>query len=290
MEAVDSVRMLAQSRGIDVTTTVRGTPTIHGDADRLQQVMWNLLSNAIKFTGPGGRVDVTLEEEDSSTVMTVRDTGCGIRRDLLPYVFERFRQADTSTTRVHAGLGIGLTIVKHLVEAHHGTVTADSPGEGLGAVFVVRLPMQPPNPEAGVGLRELGRQGGDGLLRGVTVLVVEDEDDSREMICAALASHFARPLPVGSAADGLALLASEARIDAIVADIAMPGMDGYAFIDHVRRSQPHPNAGIVAIAVTAYARDEDRARALEAGYHAHVPKPIDPAILAATLDALVARS
>jgi signal transduction histidine kinase len=139
-EAVESVRMLAQAREIELQATLRDTPAIQGDADRLQQVAWNLLSNAIKFTGPGGSVAVTLEAEDGAAVMIVRDTGCGIRRDLLPYVFERFRQADTTTTRVHSGLGIGLTIVKHLVEAHGGAVTAESAGEGLGSTFTVRLP------------------------------------------------------------------------------------------------------------------------------------------------------
>jgi signal transduction histidine kinase len=139
-EAVESVRMLAQAREIELQATLRDTPAIQGDADRLQQVAWNLLSNAIKFTGPGGSVAVTLEADGRDAVMIVRDTGCGIRRDLLPYVFERFRQADTTTTRVHAGLGIGLTIVKHLVEAHGGAVTAESAGEGLGSTFTVRLP------------------------------------------------------------------------------------------------------------------------------------------------------
>jgi signal transduction histidine kinase len=140
-EAVESVRMLAQTREIELQAVLRDTPAIQGDADRLQQVAWNLLSNAIKFTGAGGRVAVSLEEQAGHAVMTVRDTGCGIRREMLPYVFERFRQADTTTTRVHAGLGIGLTIVKHLVEAHGGAVTAESEGEGLGSTFTVRLPV-----------------------------------------------------------------------------------------------------------------------------------------------------
>jgi signal transduction histidine kinase len=140
-EAVESVRMLAQAREIELQAVVRETPAIQGDADRLQQVAWNLLSNAIKFTGPGGQVAVSLEAENGHAIMTVRDTGCGIRREMLPYVFERFRQADTTTTRVHAGLGIGLTIVKHLVEAHGGAVTAESEGEGRGSTFTVRLPV-----------------------------------------------------------------------------------------------------------------------------------------------------
>jgi signal transduction histidine kinase len=288
-EAAESVRMLAQARGVEVTTAVRSQAIIRGDADRLQQVTWNLLSNAIKFTGPGGRIDVVLERAGRDLVMTVVDTGCGIRRDLLPYIFERFRQADTSTTRVHAGLGIGLTIVKHLVEAHGGDVVADSIGEGHGATFTVRLPVDL-EAEAGVAeTRDATAVLGDGRLQGVIVLVVEDEADSRDMICAALTSHAAQPLAVGSAAEGLAVLASDVRVDAIVADIAMPGMDGYAFIDCVRRQDAIARASLAAVAVTAYARDEDRARALEAGYHAHLSKPIDPARLAATLDSLVVR-
>jgi signal transduction histidine kinase len=288
-EAAESVRMLAQSRGIEVAATIQSQATISGDADRLQQVTWNLLSNAIKFTTSGGRVDVLLEQQGREVVMTVSDTGCGIRRELLPYVFERFRQADNSTTRVHSGLGIGLTIVKHLVEAHGGAVSADSAGEGKGAVFTVRLPIDGAA-DAAVPADAPGAVGAglDGRLRGISVLVVEDEEDSREMICAALASHEATPLAVSSAVEGLATLASGTRVDAIVADIAMPGMDGYAFIGRVRGGESPARTALVAVAVTAHARDEDRVRALEAGYDAHLAKPIDPARLAATLDGLLA--
>ena len=289
-EAVDSVRMLAHSRSIEVLASLGSVPLVSGDGDRLQQVVWNLLSNAIKFTLPGGRVWVLLEQAGEQAVLTVRDTGCGIRPDLLPYVFERFRQADNSTTRVHSGLGIGLTIVKHLVEAHGGLVTADSEGEGRGALFAVRLPLERTEfPGSPLDDGMAGGWRGEGNLHGVTVLVVEDEPDSRDMICTVLASYQARALPVSSALEGLKLLASGERIDAIVADIAMPGMDGYTFIERVRRRESPGTSDPVAVAVTAYAREEDRTRALEAGYHAHLTKPIDPTRLAATINALVSR-
>jgi CheY-like chemotaxis protein len=191
---------------------------------------------------------------------------------------------------VHAGLGIGLTLVKHLVEAHGGAVTADSDGEGRGALFSVRLPLERLQLEGSplVGLTDGWHVERD--LQGVTVLVVEDEPDSRDMICTVLASHQARALPVSSALEGLSLLASGERIHAVVADIAMPGMDGYTFIERVRMGDTPGAADLVAVAVTAYAREEDRARALAAGYQAHLAKPIDPTRLAATINALVSRT
>ena len=257
----------------------------------MQQVVWNLLSNAVKFTPRGGHVDVVLQRVDSQLEITVRDSGCGIAPDFLPHVFERFRQADASTTRSHGGLGLGLSIVKQLVELHGGTVRADSGGAGTGATFVVRLPLSPlrgaddaDGPPSALGLL------GDAMnLAGIRVLVVDDEPDTRELIRQVLAQAQADAVTAGSAADALRAIEAQ-RPDVVVSDIGMPGRDGYEFIRQLRRL-PHGQGGRTpAIALTAFARTEDRTRAMMAGYQVHVAKPIEPAELIATVASLAGRT
>jgi CheY-like chemotaxis protein len=265
---------------------------ISGDPGRLQQVVWNLLSNAVKFTNRGGRVQVRVERANSHVAIVVSDTGIGIAKEFLPHMFERFRQADAGTTRARGGLGLGLGIARQLVELHGGTIQAASAGEGHGATFRVELPLMIVEPEAHVGARvhPLTERSVASMLipdlQGVTVLAVDDDRDALQLVREILESTGARVSTAHSAAEALELLAS-LRPDALVADLGMPGMDGFQLIATVRR---HPDAAVrrvPAAALTAFARSEDRARALRSGFNIHIAKPADPAELMAAIAALI---
>ena len=271
---------------------------VKGDPGRLQQVVWNLLSNAIKFTPKGGRVQVFLERVNSHIEVTVADNGNGIRPEFLPHVFDRFRQADSSTSRRHGGLGLGLSIVKQLVELHGGMVRAKSPGEGLGATFVVDLPLMPlhelpgdgekprAHPAAQGPLAEVLRDAQD--LTAVTVLVVDDVPDARELVRRLLEDCGATVHTAGSADEAVAALRSRA-VSVMVSDIGMPAVDGYELIRRVRALPEKDRAAVPAAAVTAFARPEDRMRAMLAGYDLHLAKPIEPVELVVAVAALARR-
>ncbi|HYH95044.1 ATP-binding protein [Hyalangium sp.] len=293
-QALDSVRPAAEARGIRLQAAVDSTSHVMGDSQRLQQVVWNLLSNAVKFTPKGGRVQVFVERRDSSVEITVADTGQGICREFLPHLFERFRQAEAGTTRTAGGLGLGLSIVRNLVEMHGGTVSASSEGDGKGATFTVQLPVS-------VALRrEVAVRPGLQLpvaqgevcppeLASLRVLVVDDEGDTRELLRAMLEGCKAHVLTAASAAEGLALLRAE-RPDLLISDIGMPGEDGYSLISRVRALSPEQGGRTPAVALTAYTRVEDRTRVLLAGFHSHVPKPVEPLELLAVLASLAGRT
>jgi CheY-like chemotaxis protein len=262
--------------------------TVLGEPSRLQQVVWNLLSNAVKFTPADGRIDVSLTTDDGDVTLTVRDTGIGISRESLPHVFERFRQADASTTRAQSGLGLGLAIVRHIVEAHGGGVHAESPGRGGGSVFTVKLPLMVARTKSDDGRRHPtdGRVDDTRLPRldGTRILVVDDEADASEVVAELLATQGAEVRRAHSAAAARALL-DEWRPSLIVSDVGMPDEDGYAFIARWR-TEAGDAARIPAVALTAYAGRTDKIRLLSAGFDAHVPKPLDPAELLTVLASL----
>jgi CheY-like chemotaxis protein len=290
--ALDTVRPSADAKGLTLVSSLEpAAMPVSADPDRLQQVVWNLVANAIKFTPRGGRVELRLRRVNTHAEIVIEDTGPGIPRSFLPHVFERFRQADGSSTRAHGGLGLGLAIVRHLVEAHGGTVHADSPGEGRGSVFTVRLPIMGQEPVASVVASEapvetLARTMD---LAGVRVLVVDDEDDTRDMVSAILKSQGAEVEVAASAAEAMAAL-PRARPHILVSDVEMPGQDGYELIRQVRRLAPEDGGKTPAAALTAYARPEDRMRALMAGFQIHVPKPVQPAELVAVVASLAGRT
>ncbi|HZS04187.1 MAG TPA: PAS domain S-box protein [Blastocatellia bacterium] len=295
--AVEVVRHAAEARNIDLQLWLNGADVITGDPERLQQVIWNLLSNAIKFTPPGGRVELRLERVDPYMQITVSDTGKGINPDFLPYIFNRFQQSDSSSTRRHGGLGLGLALVRHLVELHGGTVSADSPGEGRGATFTINLPLRAIRPQEveakHVTPQSLDRLGFDDALDRVWVLLVDDEPDARELVTALLKQKGARVTPAASAAEALAVLhagASGAHPDILVSDIGMPEEDGYTLIEKVRQLEPEKGGRIPAVALTAYGRANDRIRALAAGFQTHVPKPVEPTELAMVIASLTERA
>jgi len=298
IEAVlDSVRPAADAKEIrlDVALDPLASPVL-GDADRLQQVIWNLLSNAIKFTPREGAVEVRLRQTGASVEVRVSDNGAGIRPDFLPYVFDRFRQAESTITRSHGGLGLGLSIVRHLVELHGGTVEVQSAGEGKGATFTVLLPVRTaviaecvsPETAAGAAVEMVDPWGAPALLRGLHVLVVEDEEDARDLLATALEQHGARVTAVSSVAAALECLDSR-PVDVLVSDLAMPDEDGYSLIRRVRARPGDRGGSVPAAALTAYARAEDRSRVLAAGFQRHVPKPIDPSDLVNVVAALAGR-
>src|SRR5689334_9136355 len=276
---VDDVRPAADARSI----TLRGAfnsdiGPISGDPDRLQQIVWNLLANAIKFTPKGGDVQVRLERNDSHALITVSDSGQGIASELLPHVFERFRQADSSNTRSNGGLGLGLSIVRQLVELHRGTVTAESSGENEGTTFRVMLPLpslpEVPNTAEKTDPKNKQRSPttAQHSLNGLRVLVVDDEQDTRELVAAVLTTHGAEVVPVGSAIEALAQMERQ-RFDLLISDIGMPEMNGYELISRIRQLGEEHGGRTPAMALTAYAGVDDRKRALAAGYERHIPKP-----------------
>lgn len=282
--AVETVRPAVDARSIRLTLALDpDVGAVTGDPNRLQQIVWNLLTNAVKFTPRGGQVSVWLRREASHVEITVSDSGQGIAPSLLPHVFDRFRQGDASTTRNHGGLGLGLAIVKHLTELHGGTIDAASDGEDQGATFTVRVPVAPLRsptlPPAEVpALRTGGEIDCPPELGGLTVLIVDDEDDARDWIAALLEHCKAEVLGASSAAQALELLQTR-RPDIMVSDIGMPGEDGYSLIKKVRALAPADGGRTPAIALTAYARMEDRTLAMVAGFNMHIAKPIEPAEL-----------
>ncbi|APR76966.1 two-component sensor histidine kinase [Minicystis rosea] len=287
--AIDAVRLAAEAKAIAIVAQIDPVPLLAGDPTRLQQVVWNLLSNAIKFTSKGGRVHVKLACVESHVELEIVDNGQGIRADFLPYVFDRFRQADGTTTRAHAGLGLGLAIVRHLVELHGGSVRAHSDGEGHGAVFSVRLPVAAvrPKPEGESKHESVLDDAGILPLRGLRVLVVDDEVDARELVAAVLTESGAEVTAVGSVPEALEMV-QISRPDVLVSDIGMPAEDGYSLIRKVRAMEKSLGR-IPAAALTAYASVQDRTRALLAGYSSHLPKPIEPAELTAVVANLAGR-
>jgi PAS domain S-box-containing protein len=296
--ALDAVRPTAEAKSIHLLTDLETfAGTVSGDPERLQQVIWNLLSNAIKFTPEGGRVEIRSRWADSRIEVSVADNGQGISDDFLPYVFERFRQADASTTRAHGGLGLGLAIVRHLIEIHGGTVHARSAGLGKGTTFTIRIPGRPARARKVeiTGSRnqtELGQEvtaAEAEILDGLRILVVDDDSDGREVLAAQLAQRGATTNVSASADDALGKL-DTFRPDIIVADIGMPGEDGYSLIRKIR-DRPLDRSGLTpAIALTAYAGDGNRQRALAAGYQKHISKPAEPEELALTIASLAGRS
>ena len=282
LAAVDAIRPAAEAKSVSVMPVLStDDASVTADAGRLQQVVWNLLSNAVKFTATGGSVTVTVRADGPSVEIEVKDTGKGIAPEFLPFVFERFRQEDARTTRKYGGLGLGLSLVRQLVELHGGTVEARSEGEGRGAVFLVTLPLRPP---ATVQVARPGRPVDiDNALAGRRVLLVDDEDDARELLRVTLGRHGAEVTAVPSAAAALRQLsnaeAGRPPFDVLVSDIGMPIEDGYTLARTVRALDERSGRRLPAIAVTGYAGPEARARALEAGYDRHFAKPVDLAEL-----------
>lgn len=299
--AIEAVRPAAEAKGIRLQRITDTGVMISGDADRLQQIVWNLLSNAIKFTPKQGRVQIKLERINSHVEIIVADDGIGINAETLPFIFERFRQSDSSTTRQHGGLGLGLAIVRHLVELHGGTVQAASEGLEKGSVFTVTFPL--------IALRSKAIPASDEKTRervhpthnsevpficpdeieNLRVLLVDDEPDTRSLLVFILDNCKARPTGVASVAEALGAL-ENSEFDILVSDIGMPERDGYDLIENVRKLSPERGGRIPAVALTAYARVEDRMRVLSAGFQMHVPKPVEPAELLAVLASLARRN
>ena len=285
--ALETMQPAAQAKGIHIVPVLdTAAGTVRGDFARLQQVMCNLLSNAIKFTPSGGRVEVCLARRNDEAEITVSDSGQGIKPEFLPLVFDRFRQEDGSISRRHGGLGLGLAIVRHLVELHAGSVEAHSEGEGKGSRFVVRLPTRvtassTKPEEAAIGTVPT-------MLSGVRLLVVDDEAGARELIANVLRGYGADVSLADSGQTALTKL-FELRPDVLVADLGMPDMDGYALIEQVRALDPDFGGQTPAIAVTGYASPTDRLRALQAGYQNHVAKPVEPHELAVVIASLIGR-
>ncbi|MFI5397801.1 MAG: PAS domain S-box protein [Candidatus Binatia bacterium] len=286
--AVESVRPAAEAKGVRLEIVLdRSAGIVSGDLERLQQVVWNLLSNAIKFTSKGGRVQVRLRGVNSHVEITVSDTGQGISPQFLPHVFERFRQADCTTTRAHGGLGLGLAIVRHLVELHGGRVRAESPGEEQGATFAVELPLAVPHqPLTPVRIHSrvtpIDRTA---TLNRVKILVVDDEPDTLDTLRTVLEQAGALVRTAASAREALVAL-QDWNADVLLSDIGMPDEDGYSLIRKVRALTPNRGGYIPAVALTAYARVEDRLKVLSAGFQTHVPKPVEPAELIAIMASL----
>jgi len=275
--ALDAVRPALEAKEIKIETRFEpGLKVIAGDVDRLQQVVWNLLSNASKFTPAGGVLKVHVAQDETYAEIEVRDSGPGIAAEFLPHVFERFRQADGSTTRTHGGLGLGLAIVRHLVELHGGVISAENEAPGSGAIFTVKLPL--PSSELSVDHVTPATLFEENLtevdLENVRILVVEDELDALDLITIDLAEHGAKVRGASSAAEALLLLRSD-EFDLLISDIGMADTDGYKLIRQVRNEEGEKGHHIPAIALTAYARTQDRVRAIAAGYNTHVAKPVE---------------
>jgi hypothetical protein len=297
--AIDTVRPTAQAKNIElqpVLDPVAGP--VFGDSDRLQQIVWNLLSNAVKFTPKGGRAQIRLERVHSYVEIVVADTGQGISPEFLPYVFDRFRQADSSMTRSFGGLGLGLSIVRNLVELHGGSVHVESPGEGQGTTFTVKLPLSPVSTKIEEPERVHPTVGGSlpfdytPRLDGLRILVVDDEVDARELLIQILVECGAEVVALATADEVIAALeeqTSDSRFDILISDIGMPEQDGYALLRRVRSLQSNQGGRIPAVALTAYARAEDRKAALLAGFQSHVAKPVEPGELIALIANLTGR-
>jgi len=288
---LESARPDAEAKGIAVGRRLDAAPAlVWGDRGRLHQVVSNVVSNAIKFTPPGGRVDVRLDREHGAARIVVRDTGPGIDPEFLPNVFDRFKQADSSTTRSHGGLGLGLAIARHLAELHGGTVQATSPGPGHGSTFTIVLPVVPDGPVSAEWRRrdvatERRRLPG---LHGLRVLVVDDEPDARDLLARVLAACHADVSAVPTAGEA-AHAFERRRLDVLISDIMMPGTDGYGLIRRLRAWEAEHGGHVPAIAVTGRGGAEDRSRALAAGFDAYLAKPVDPEELAHTVASVTDR-
>ena len=291
--AAEAVRGTAVAKGVTlISPPFQTLPPIAADAGRLHQVLWNLLSNAIKFTAKGGRVELQLAQIGSTMEIRVADTGRGIDPAFLPYIFERFRQADASSTRQEGGLGLGLAIVRHLVEMHGGSARAESPGLDRGATFIVRLPvpavtMTAPIPTGAHAPLEVGGEDGP-HIDGLRVLVVDDQRDAREAVTAVLEQCGATVITAGAVDEGLAALAA-APVDVLISDIGMPVTDGYGLIRHIRNSADRAIATLPTMALTAYGGLEDERRVFDAGFDAYLPKPVDAKQLLWAVARLAAR-
>lgn len=293
--AIESVRPAAEAKKIRLQRVIDSGGMISGDADRLQQIIWNLLSNAIKFTPKEGRVQIKLERVNSHIEIIVADNGIGISEESLPFIFERFRQSDSSTTRKHGGLGLGLAIVRHLVELHGGMVHAASDGLNQGSIFTVIFPLIPLRskeiPSAAEIERVHPKATGDIVLdcpaeiEGLRILLVDDEPDTRDLITYVLETCKANITGVSSVTEALELVKNE-KFDVLISDIGMPERDGYDLIKTLRQLPSGQGGRIPAVALTAYARVEDRMRVLSAGFHMHIPKPVEPAELIAVVASL----
>jgi signal transduction histidine kinase len=293
--AIETVHPAAEAKGIHLSALLDpAADTMSGDAERLQQVVWNLLSNAVKFAPKGGRVEVRLERADSHVEIVVSDNGQGIKPEFLPYVFERFRQEDGGTNRQQGGLGLGLAIVRHIVELHGGTVRVASEGLGRGATFTVALPIVPGRAVSPAESRDTAAGGileptNPPSLVGVRALFVDDEADARDLIAMMLAERGAEVRTAVSATEALAAC-DEWRPDILISDIGMPGEDGYMLMKKLRAREKLLGGHIPAIALTAYGRREDRVRALSAGYEYHVPKPVEELELLTAVASLANRA
>jgi len=289
--ALESVHPAAEAK--QITIDVQREPyatVVTGDADRLQQVFWNLLSNAVKFTPRQGHVSVKIARTNSYLEVAVSDSGTGIPEDFLPYIFDRFTQADTTSARKHSGLGLGLSIARHIVELHGGTITAESAGERKGATFRITLPvraLQSQEADPAQTTAPIHTIANEIMLNGLRIMVVDDEDETRELLKMMLSSHGAEVLAAASGTEALAQI-DECQPGIIVSDIGMPVMDGYMFMKRVRALDSEQRS-VPAIALTAYARAEDRLRALAAGFQMHVPKPVEASELVMVIASLVRR-
>jgi PAS domain S-box-containing protein len=295
--AIDSIRPAVDAKGIRLQTMLDpAAGPISGDADRLQQIVWNLLTNAVKFTPKGGRIQVKVQRIDSHVEVVVSDSGIGIKKEFLPYVFDRFRQADATTTRVHGGLGLGLSIVHQLVDLHGGSVSVQSEGEGKGATFTISLPFVgviSSVPDAGSDQQtqsdEIITLEGLPSLQGLKVLVVDDEADTRELIGEVLKECGSEVITSRSVAEALVAL-EQHKPDILISDLGMPDEDGYSLISKIRALPSERGGQIPAAALTAYARAEDRMRVLRSGFQFHLPKPVDSAELVTVVASLAGRA
>jgi len=285
LAAVDTVRPALDAKGIRLETNLEQTgETIVGDADRLQQIVWNVLSNAVKFTPEGGRIEIALRRRDGSAEISVSDDGTGIEAEFLPFVFDRFSQADGRSNRRHGGLGLGLAIVRHLTELHGGSVSAASDGLTKGATFTIRFPLKlqiseterngSENAELSIGSNDNGNVP-RGLLEGLKILVVDDEPDALELTAFILTNQSAQVITANSVDKALKIYETE-ELDAIVSDIGMPEKDGLDLIREIKAREDGQNHRIPTVALTAYAREEDSRRVLEAGFDLYLPKPVEP--------------
>ena len=281
--AVESLRLVSHAKQVALSVSLPASPAVvRADADRLQQVFWNLLSNAVKFTSSGGAVDAQLEQDGENVRIRIADTGIGIAPEFLPYVFDRFRQADSTSTRQHTGMGLGLAIVRHVVDLHGGKVEADSEGENTGSTFTVTLPIRPRLSAANSDNVDANHEANGAAGAGTRVLLIEDDPDAREVAVAGLEKVGFELRSAGSAREALTILEAW-RADVVVSDIGMPGMDGYEFIRELRSRSPERGGHVAALALTAFARLEDVARARANGYDGHVSKPVNPQELAAMI-------
>ncbi len=293
-DALESVRPAASVKGIEIRATYDSLPVqISGDQNRLQQVFWNILSNAVKFTPKGGSIDIRLARVESHVQVTIADSGMGIRAEFLPFVFDRFRQADASTTRRFGGLGLGLSIVKQLVELHGGTITVASAGEGRGSTFTMELPVRALRPDTPALWAEAAQPGASAaidepernILQGIKVLAVDDEADARQVVRRLLEDYGATVIHAGSASEAFDLLKLEAP-NVMFSDIGMPDEDGYSLLRRVRNLPAASGGDTPALALTAYARPADQDRAIVAGFQMHLSKPVEPADLIRKVAAL----